>query len=426
MRRNRPWAGMRSTWASSVIAAIISAGSAHALDSSITARSSLSPDELWDKVGNFCAISAWDPVVERCELAADGKQRTIVIIGGVGRVVSELENRDDANRSYAWRNVSGLGGLVPVNNYRGTISVIADGQGSALKWTASYEAKGISDTEAQKIIDDAIRRALCFNSPLICTDDRRLFAPAEVVGFQALSLSPKPLTLRGYLRRPDGVGPFPAVVLLHGCDGSPEPLDQLWGTRIAGWGYATLTIDRFGPRGLKNTCLPGRAPKDMAFDAYQALNFLAQQPFIDAMRIAAVGFSQGGWLSLSSVERGTVEQVSRNKFRAAAAFYPPCLAVQGPMTVPTLILIGENDDWTPAEACRKLVAGEDDLGVSRQKAGGTPMQLVVYPDAYHAFDLPSLQTPVTYFGHHVEFNKRASEQSSDALREFLRSMVQDR
>lgn len=37
------------------------------------------------------------------------------------------------------------------------------------------------------------------------------------------------------------------------------------------------------------------------------------------------------------------------------------------MTVPTLILIGESDDWTPAEACRKLVEGQDDLGMTRQK-----------------------------------------------------------
>jgi dienelactone hydrolase len=346
-----------------------------------------------------------------------------VIFGGVGSVVAELENRDDANRSYSWRTVSLP---VPVKNYRGTVSVIADGQASALNWTASYEAKGVSDADAQKIIDDAIRRALCFNSPLVCTDDRRTLTPAEVVGFQGLSLSSKPLTLRGYLRHPDGAVPFPAVVLLHGCDGSPEPLDQLWGARIAGWGYVTLTIDRFGPRGLKNTCVPGRTPKDTAFDAYQALNFLVQQPFVDATRVAVVGFSQGGWLSLSSIERGTTEQVSKNKFRAAAAFYPPCLAIQGPMTVPTLILIGEGDDWTPAEACRKLVAGQDDLGVSRKKSDGPPMQLIVYPDAYHAFDLPSLQTPVTYFGHHVEFNKIASEQSSDALREFLNSTVRGR
>jgi len=58
------------------------------------------------------------------------------------------------------------------------------------------------------------------------------------------------------------------------------------------------------------------------FDAYQALNFLVQQRFVDPTRVVVVGFSQGGWLSLSSVERGTTEQTSKNKFRAAAAFYP--------------------------------------------------------------------------------------------------------
>jgi hypothetical protein len=54
------------------------------------------------------------------------------------------------------------------------------------------------------------------------------------------------------------------------------------------------------------------------------------------------------------------------------------------------------------------------------------MQLIVYPNAYHGFDLPSVQTPITYFGHHVEFNKIASEQSADAFREFLNSMVEGR
>ena len=132
------------------------------------------------------------------------------------------------------------------------------------------------------------------------------------------------------------------------------------GVRIAAWGYVTLTIDRFGPRRLKNTCRGG-GPSDVIFNAYSALDFLVRQRFIDPRRVVVVGFSQGGWLSLSSVERGTVERSSENKFRAAAAFYPPCTAVKGPMTVPTLILIGESDDWTPADACRKLVNGQDDL-----------------------------------------------------------------
>ena len=58
------------------------------------------------------------------------------------------------------------------------------------------------------------------------------------------------------------------------------------------------------------------------------------------------------------------------------------------MTVPTLILIGELDDWTPAKECRNLVEGRDDCGISRQKGQGVPIELIVYPGAYHGFDVP--------------------------------------
>ena len=73
------------------------------------------------------------------------------------------------------------------------------------------------------------------------------------------------LPLQGYLRQTYGAGPSPAVVLLHGCNGNWKRLDQRWGKRVASWGYVTLTVDGFGPRGLKNTC--GGAPVDLAFDA---------------------------------------------------------------------------------------------------------------------------------------------------------------
>ena len=68
-----------------------------------------------------------------------------------------------------------------------------------------------------------------------------------------------------------------------------------------------------------------------------------------------------------SVEHGHLEQASPDKFRAAVAFYPPCRRFKGDMTAPTLILIGELDDWTPAEECRKMVEGRDDWGISRQE-----------------------------------------------------------
>ncbi len=244
--------------------------------------------------------------------------------------------------------------------------------------------------------------------------------PASIVELENPLASAEPL--QGYLRQPDAAGRSPAVVLLHGCNGNWKQLDERWGTRIAAWGYVTLTVDSFGPRGLDNTCTSG-APVDMAFDAYRALKYLVQQSFVDPGRVAALGFSQGGWLALTSVERGIVEESSHNKFRAAIAFYPPCLDFKDNMTVPTLILIGKLDDWTPAQECRNMAEGRDDWGISRQKGLGVPVKLIVYPGAYHAFDIAALRKPVEYFGHHLEYNQSATEQSSEALHDFLLATV---
>jgi dienelactone hydrolase len=243
---------------------------------------------------------------------------------------------------------------------------------------------------------------------------------ATVVEFENPLASPQPL--QGYLRQTNSAGPSPAVVLLHGCNGNWMRLDERWGKRIASWGYVTLAVDSFGPRGIKNTCSSG-APVDLAFDAYRALSFLVRQPFVDPARVAALGFSQGGWLALTSVEHGAIEQTSQNKFRAAIAFYPPCLGFKGNMTVPALILIGELDDWTPAGECRNMVDGRDDWGISRRKGEGAPMTLVIYPGAYHAFDAPGLQTPIQFFRHHLEFNQPATDRSINAVREFLDATI---
>jgi dienelactone hydrolase len=55
-----------------------------------------------------------------------------------------------------------------------------------------------------------------------------------------------------------------------------------------------------------------------------------------------------------------------------------------------------------------------------------PVRLVVYPDAYFAFNLPVLKSPIWYRGRHVEFNKSAADQSSDALHEFFHATVEEK
>jgi dienelactone hydrolase len=265
----------------------------------------------------------------------------------------------------------------------------------------------------------AFATALLIGNAAACPAARAQ-SSVTVVDLESPLASPNPL--QGALRRPNNAGLSPAVVLLHACNGDWRRLDERWGKRIASWGTVTLTVDSFGPRGIKDTCGSG-APVRLALDGYRALSFLVRQPFVDPARIAVLGFAQGGWLALSSVEHGIIERASQNKFRAAIAFYPPCLGFKGDVTVPTLILTGELDDWNPAAECRNMVDGRDDWGISRQKGATAPIRLAVYAGASHAFDVPDLETSDLHPGHHLEFSRSATDQAADALREFLHENI---
>ena len=414
---------MRLTFVLSAITAlIVSTASAAALESSMSAPSSLSADELWSKVSDFCAMPSWHPRVSRCDLSADGRTRTVSYYGINNVAVETLDNRDDAGRSYAFTTVSGP---LPLASYHTRVRVKAGSDAtsgaSVLELVSSYDAKGVSDADARRIVSGSMFRSLCVGGPLRCSSEQQPAPPSEPVWFDSVVASATPVSLQGYLRRPAGPGPFPAVVLMHGCGGGAEEVDWNWGVRIATWGYVTLTIDRHAPRGLKNACGPGLHP-DVRSDAYRALDFLMHQPYVDPQRVFVVGFSQGGMLALSSIERSPEERSSANKFRAAAAFYPICGMVRGPVTAPALILIGEKDDWTPADDCRRLVEGKDGFGMSREKGDGPPIRLIVYPGAYHSFDRPDIQ-PIRYLGHQLAYDRSAADQASDALRDFLRSVA---
>ena len=245
-------------------------------------------------------------------------------------------------------------------------------------------------------------------------------APPRLVEFETPLAGPQ--ALQGLLRLPDAAGPSPAVVLMHGCGGNWRGIVERWGKRLAAWGYVALTVDRFETRGIDNACTTG-PPASTLHDAYRALSFLAGLSSVDPGRVAVVGFSQGAMLALLSVERGGIERGSSEKFRSAVAFYPPCRSIKGEMTVPSLILIGELDDWAPAKECRDLAEGRDDWGISRDKSKGVPIEIIVYPGAHHDFDVPRFATPVKMLGHHLEFNETARDQSIDALRKFLYATI---
>jgi dienelactone hydrolase len=201
--------------------------------------------------------------------------------------------------------------------------------------------------------------------------------------------------IAGFLFRPAGSGPFPAVVGLHGCSGLGTPNGAIriiyrdWGERLAAAGYLVLFPDSFSSRGAGAQCQirEGRITprRERVSDAIAARRWLQAQPDVSPDRVSLVGWSHGGSTTLWTARASLKPSDGGPDFRSAVAFYPGCRrpgASAWSARVPTLILIGAADDWTPASPCEGMIEGA--------RGRSAKAELVTYPGAYHAFDHPSL------------------------------------
>ena len=194
--------------------------------------------------------------------------------------------------------------------------------------------------------------------------------------------------INGYLLRPDGAGPFPAIVALHGCGGLWQSKKRAltsrhadWGERLRKAGYVVLFPDSFGSRGQNSLCKVKKRPVKHSHrvgDIRGAADWLAAQPFVDRKKLALLGWSNGA----SSLLRALApdQAPATTDYKTAIGFYPGCRTVfqktsWRPRLKP-LILMGAADDWTPPGPCKQLA--------SRWGA-----RLVLYKGAYHSFDTPN-------------------------------------
>ena len=118
---------------------------------------------------------------------------------------------------------------------------------------------------------------------------------AKSVSFEVTSEGRRSVTLTAALDAPEGTGPFPAVVLLHGCNGPWKPWGDVWAERLVGWGYVVFQVDSFGPRGYADGICGSPFSVGSAVgaaDAYAAKRHLEGLPIIDRDRIAVMGMSR--------------------------------------------------------------------------------------------------------------------------------------
>jgi dienelactone hydrolase len=221
-----------------------------------------------------------------------------------------------------------------------------------------------------------------------------------LAGHRAMAAGPETVefhdgefTLKGLLYRPDGNGPFPAVVAMHDCGGLDNASGGVaaryrdWAQQLVKAGFVVLFPDSYGSRGLGNQCANRnrsvRSERERVADATAARRWLQQQPEVKPDRISLLGWSNGATGVLWTV-RPHPGRDDKPDFRSAVAFYPGCRrlnATAWSARVPTLILIGSLDDWSSAQECERMVAGA--------RGRSARASIVVYPGAFHDFDHPS-------------------------------------
>ncbi len=133
------------------------------------------------------------------------------------------------------------------------------------------------------------------------------YANPDAFSEQQVTVGSAPWILAGTVTMPKGVGPFPAVVLVHGS--GPENQDEAYGPNkvfkdiawgLASRGIAVLRYDKRTHRYGKEMVAaktPITVKEETMDDAIAAVALLATTPHVDAKHIYLAGHSLGGYLA---------------------------------------------------------------------------------------------------------------------------------
>src|SRR5260221_8609245 len=136
--------------------------------------------------------------------------------------------------------------------------------------------------------------------------------------------------LHAQLYKPEGDGPFPVVIALHGCGGlagHSEPVQARyrdWAEQLLEGGNAVLLPDSYGSRELGPQCRVKErrilARRERVADIMASREWLVQQPWAARDRISLMGWANGASALLWAVRPQLPSRNIEPDFRSAIAF----------------------------------------------------------------------------------------------------------
>lgn len=145
----------------------------------------------------------------------------------------------------------------------------------------------------QKLIDGSVVENQVIRVPL----------REEIVTFPSGNL-----TLRGKLILPEGEGPFPVVIPVHGSE-DYSGVDHYSDPYIhAAHGLAAFVYDKRGTGGSQGTYTANF--EVLSDDTVAAVQYVRKRPEIDGDKVHLAGYSQGGWIApLAALKDGNIRSL---------------------------------------------------------------------------------------------------------------------